>query len=162
MSVTEKKRIRFNVIDVLILLIAAGLIISTVMRYQSRTDLPKAEAQTAVEVKFLIENMSETLVSGVVFGESVYLVDSGRLFGTLKSADFQKAQIRCTKDDGTPVIIESDRSYDVRGVLTAEGIFSERGFFLGGEQYLAPGLSLSIRTPSMTADILITDISVMD
>lgn len=162
MQTTEKKRAGFNIIDVLILVIVAILIISTVLRYRVSDTLPEPTALTSVEIKILIEDFSEELVNGIVLGRTVFFEENGDALGTMKSADFQKTKLLYSADDGTTVTAESNRTYDVRCVISAEGILSDKGFLLDGVTYLAPGQILTLKTTELTVSALITDISVVE
>lgn len=162
MQTTEKKRARFNIIDVLILVIVAILIVSTVLRNRASDTLPEPTALTSVEIKILIEDFSEELVNGIVLGRTVYFENSGDSLGTMKSADFQKTKLLYLADDGATVTAESNRTYDVRCVISAEGILSSKGFLLDGTTYLAPGQVLTLKTTELTVSALITDISVVE
>ncbi len=159
-AVSEKQRIRFNLIDLLIIFTVLALIVSIVMRQHAKNALSGPEEQISVEVEFLIQKLSSDLFNSIVIGDTV-MTDAEQKMGVLKSADFQKSETYYTGSDGVPVLTFSDQYYDVRCVLTAEGTQSDRGFLLGGESYLAPGQNLRVKTPHFTADILITDISVI-
>ncbi len=156
----EQTKARFNVIDLVILLTAIALVVSTILRYQSFTLMPEPKEQIEVEIKILIENMNSTLIDGIVDGEgkTVYLADTDTPLGTLRDSTFSNAKLIVTQEDGSVVTVENRYASDVTCLLSAVGIMSEEGFLLDGTTYLAPGMEISIKTQKVTATALITDI----
>ena len=158
MQPKDLRRGRFNVIDLLILLTFLALIVAAVLRTGDDQSVIEPAALSNTEIRFLIEELPDHQVSGLTDGDMFYVSDSSSVLGTLKSAEFQRAQVLSYGPDGTPILVEYDNAYDVRCVVSTEGSFTDHGFLLGGEQYLAPGMTLTVKTATITTRILITDI----
>lgn len=157
----EKRGVRFNVIDILIVLIPIVLITAMALRHRAELANASGGDLINVEVEFLIQNMSNDMISSVVNGDTV-MTEGGTIMGTIKSSDFQKAAIYYTGEDGIPVLTYSDYSYDVRCVFTAQGTLGEQGFLLNGMTYLAAGQTVKIKTPHLIIDVLITNVTVIE
>ena len=153
----EKRPIGFNVIDLVILLTVAAVIVGCVLRYGSWQNA-EPEQLAEAELRFRIEELSVDLLDAVVLGAPLTLAD-GKTVGELRSADFHKTTVLCEDGDGKLIPVERNDVYTVLCSMSAKGLFTDRGFLLEGQTPLAPGHRITLKTPTLTATVLITDIS---
>lgn len=150
---------RFNVIDLLIVLVllavaAAAVIRAVTKSAENKRSLPELKN---AEISFLIEGISVAQADYIVLGDTLRCGEN--LLGTVKSLDFQRAAFLSENGEGKAVAVYSDTAYDIRGVISSEGSSEENGFLLNGTVPLAPGQTLSVRGSGIVFTLLITDIS---
>lgn len=154
---TQKRR--FNIIDLLIVLVLLAVIATAVIRTVTRNaenkrSLPEMKS---AEISFLIEGIGVAQADYIVLGDTLRTGDD--VIGTVKSFDIQRASLLSEDGEGKAVTVYSDTAYDIRGVISAEGCTEENGFLLNGTLPLAPGQTLSVRGSDIAFTFLITDIS---
>ncbi|MCQ2426396.1 MAG: DUF4330 family protein [Lachnospiraceae bacterium] len=158
-TVFRAKKRRFNVIDLLIVLVLLAVIGTTVIRAvtkaaENKRSLPELKS---AEISFLIEGLDAAGTDYIVIGDTVRLGDDA--VGTVKSFDIQRASLLSENGEGKAVTVYSDTAFDIRGVISAEGCTEESGFLLNGTLPLAPGQVLSVRGTDISFTLLVTDIS---
>lgn len=158
----KKRRFRLNIIDFVILFAilacVAGIYIrSTVSfdKFGTRDDLAEAK------IEFLVLDVTEKFADALTVGSPVFDAKSNEQIGEL-SAIVQKlpAEMFVTLDDGSIIKTYSDAlRFDVRGILTVKGVTTEKGFRLNGADYIAPGAMLTVLTPQVDFQMLVTNIT---
>ncbi|NLK39726.1 MAG: DUF4330 domain-containing protein [Clostridiales bacterium] len=157
-----RSRVRFNLIDFVIILAVLASVAGIYVRYNFSFDEMKNEDNfVEAEVEFLILNVTEQLADALVAGSPVFDSQNKKQMGEL-SAIVQKlpAEIFVTMEDGSIIKTYSNAlRYDVRGIITVKGIQTEKGFLCQGENYIAPGASMVVLTPEVDFNMLITNIN---
>ncbi len=158
----QTKKRRFNVIDLLLLVILAMLAAAITIRAvtgsnEKKRSLPPLKA---TEISFLVKGIDVGVADHVVLKDSL-TADGGERFGSVKSFDLHPAELISENGEGKPVTVYSDSAYDIRGVISAEGITDDTGFLLNGTLPLAPGQTVTVNGTDVTFTLLITDIAVL-
>ena len=159
---TEKKvkrTLKPNVIDFLIILVVIGAVLGIALRSGAVDDIAKREELEEATISFLIldinDNSGNYFNIGDTFRSTAYAQD----LGVLESVQFMPAEAFITSQDGHLIKTYSNNGrIDVRGTLKAKGVFSDVGFLLGGNQYIAPGNTLHVQSKYMDVSLTITDI----
>lgn len=157
----QKKRIRVNILDFLIIAVIILCIAGALLRGGVKTTDDKLESQTAV-ISYLVSNVQSDSQYCFQAGDRIYSqtlgCDMGRLVGKVEVSP----SVSYIEDDGKIIKVESvsDR-VDIRGQFECEGKMSESGFAIGGTQYIAPGMSTYAYLPNINATILITDVQLV-
>lgn len=158
-TVFRVKKRRFNVIDLLIVLVLLAVIATTVIRAVTKSSANKRSLPElkSAEISFLIEGLDVSRTDYIVIGDTVRIDDT--VVGTVKSFDIQRAALLSEDGEGKAVTVYSDTAFDIRGVISAEGCTEESGFLLNGTIPLAPGQTLTVRGTDISFTLLVTDIS---
>ncbi|MBR3836895.1 MAG: hypothetical protein IKJ74_02005 [Clostridia bacterium] len=145
----RKRKIGFSVLDVVILTLVAACILSTVFQDQLRTFLGQSDG-VAVEVTFLVENVTEASRNRPLAGEEVTLADTGASLGTVLSVMENKNLYESVSDPS-----------DTMEVLTltckiqTTAVKTETGYEVQGAS-VKPGGTLSVETPTASFVMLVT------
>lgn len=159
----KKDARRLNSADVFVILLCIVCIIGIVLRFGVLETIENNSRSEAATLTVLIEGISSTSKDYFVSGDTVYLTDRDMRLGTLgsivsvtPSTYYEYAQ------DGSIVEMQSvNGRIDVRAVISIEGCLTDSGFLLDGTTYIAPNMTLSINTYSVSVTALVTDIAVV-
>ena len=145
----RKRKIGFSVLDVVILTLVAACILSTVFQDQLRAFLGQDDGE-AVEVAFLVENVTDASRNRPLAGEEVTLADTGASLGTVLSVMENKNLYASVADPS-----------DTMEVLTltckiqTAAKKAETGYEIQGVS-VKPGATLSVETPTASFVMLVT------
>ena len=152
-----KRRVRFNIIDLTLILIVVALIAVPILRSTLSLRDGGSEKLGSYRVTLLCENIDGALAASLLPGDTLYLEDEA--LGKIGRADPVRATILYAGADGKPETALSDRAVDLTLSVTAEGTESEEGFLLGGKTRLAPGMTIRTGTGTVLLDALILEIA---
>ncbi len=162
-SAEEKstKRRRWNVIDYMLMLLLAALALSLVLRYNLIGRLTSRLHRENAEITFVIEGVRDSFYDAMTVGDTIYLVEKSRVLGELQKKEISAVVEYYEKTDGSYVAISDDQRCNITGTMTVSGRMTENGFLLGGEEYLAAGSVLSVRTAQLEAVMTVLSVTVM-
>ena len=86
MENTGKKRIRFNIIDLVIVIAVIGCFCGIAMRYNVMDKIGLNNARDKVEIEFRIIGIRPTSFDAMVKGDTFYWQQNNMKIGTLKEA----------------------------------------------------------------------------
>ncbi len=158
----EKKKggkLRFNIIDFLIIVIVLGCIAGAVIRYNIIDRIVLDTKRDEVKISFLVSGISPQIAEAMKEGDEYYISGASYTIGRLSKPTVGPAQIIDENEEGRPVASEDNTLRDVRGSFTSYGVLNEDGFFLAGTMFLAPGKTLTVESKSATFSLIITEIS---
>lgn len=149
------KRIRFSIIDFVILLIVVALTVGVIVRYDLVSKLLTKTTLIDAKVTFTAESLSGAQLNALKEGTQFY--SDGDLFGTLHTVSSDKTLIYTENSDGTLGFTESDELFDVNGSFLIKVVKTDNGYLIDGKHYIAPGSQFEIKANG--AAICITIIS---
>lgn len=166
----KRSNARFNIVDLLIILIALLCVFSLIARYTTVLEKIGVSDQMAqYEVSFSVSNLRYTTPNFFQIGDGVYLCDSNRTYmGTLMSRETGSTDALTITLSSRYVQSESgfvsayyaeNTLVDVSGRILCDGMISDDGYFLlGGDVYLAEGQSLTVCTDLVSFEMTVTAI----
>ena len=157
-----KNKIRFNIIDFVIIIALIGCIVGVALRYNVVDKIGLSSHSDNVEIEFVIFSIRPTSYDAMVKGDTFYWKQNNMEIGTLKEATGSYSEVFIPTSDLKMVKSFRDDRYDVRGVFSATGAMTESGFMLGGSQFLAPGKSLNVISKNIDVTLTITKITKVD
>ncbi len=152
----KKRRVRFSVIDFVIILLILACGTGIVMRYDLVGRLFSNSAQKEARIAFVAEAISQEEAEVFRNDTKVYVGDS--LFGTVSSVETTPAIIYRENANGVLISYEDESLADVHGTVTAEAVFSENGCLLNGNTFLAPGSVFTIQAHGISVTITILSV----
>lgn len=158
----EKRTVRFNLIDLLIILTLAAIVTGVAFRYNLAEKIGIKSEEDTVILSFLIQDIKETSADALVLGDIFYWEANKVLIGELISKKPSFAEAFIENDDGVLVKLYNENSFDVRGEIKAKGKIKDIGFMLGGTQFLAPGKILYVQSKNIMVTMTITNITPAD
>lgn len=159
MKKNENSKLRFNIIDLLIVIIVIGCIAGVIMRYDIVDKLVVNSKRDEVKVSFMITGISPQISEQIKDGDEFYVVGSSNSVGILQEHTLGNAEKVEANENGEPVRSYDDTLRDVRGSFVSLGVLNEKGFFLGGTLFIAPGKTLTIESRNVRISVIITEIS---
>ncbi|MBE6611702.1 MAG: DUF4330 family protein [Ruminococcaceae bacterium] len=155
----QKARFKPNVIDFLIVVVILGAIVGIALRAGVVDKVTQGSRMESAQVSFLILDINEQSGNYFKVGDTFTSPSLDCEVGVLDSVQFMPAEAFITTPDGHLIKTYSDNHrIDVRGTMTCEGIFSDVGFLLGGNQYIAPGSTVNIQSRTIDVFMMVTDI----
>ncbi|HOA84592.1 MAG: hypothetical protein GX057_03725 [Clostridiales bacterium] len=173
----SKNKVRFNILDAIIILVVLLCIAGIVFRYTLMDRLGLREELTDFQVTFRIEGVNYTLPGFLKEGDRLYFDDGtevGELLGVAKFSAYTKQtagsetlivrpSARYITDSGGRPVYASYPEFtliDADGAFICRGTYSSEGYFLlDGKKYLAPGQRITLYTDTVTLQMTITGIS---
>lgn len=157
-----KEKLRFNIIDLLIILAVLACVAGIFMRYNIIGKLGSSSESDSVEISFVIRNIRMTSVDALKEGDVFYWKQNDMKVGELVSKTWDYAEVFIRDSDYTIHQTYNEEKYDVRGVLSATGSVTSDGFMLGGTQYVGPGKEMVLMSKNITVTVVITDIKTVE
>lgn len=159
MKKNEKSKIRFNIIDIIIVIIVIGSIVGVIFRYDIVDRLVLDSKRDEVNVSFMITGISPQISEQITDGDEFYVVGSSDSMGVLVEHTTGNFVTVEANEKGEPVQSFDDTLRDVRGTFSSLGVLNDEGFFLGGTLFIAPGKTLTIESRNVRVSVIITEIS---
>ncbi|NLZ36273.1 MAG: DUF4330 family protein [Clostridiales bacterium] len=157
---TEKKnKLRFNVIDLAVIVIIIGAIAGTAIRYNLISRISSTGTSEEASISFIASDLRLSSVDGFVEGDVFYWKQNGIRIGTLESKTRDYNEVYIHNSDFEIIKSYNEQRYDVRGVIKAVGSFTDDGFMLGGTQYIGPGKEMLVQSKNILVTITITDVN---
>lgn len=157
-----KKGRRITAVDIMIFLLLILCIAGIIVRIAfGNSSLFHKNEQKEYLVSYVVNGLSDKYHPYFTEG-SVFSLESGETFGTLiTDANLTNTTIRTEDADGR--LVEkpaTDDIKDFRGDILVKGTMTDSGFLLNSRTYIAPNMTLTVSSPNITVELLITDITV--
>ncbi len=155
----QKKKIRFNVVDAIIII--AVLAVVAVFGYSQLKGRMETSSGKTIQMQFMAEEVSEFVLENMEIGDSVMDDGTNSELGTITDIQVEDAASYGTNSDGEYVL--SSRPGYKKVIITTEvrGTEYEHGAILGGTKY-SVGHSLTIRAGKAKIYLRIYDIQVKE
>ncbi len=162
---TEKKApARMNSADLMILMLCIVCIVGMVLRFGVLEKIENEANADAAAVTVLIEGVSSTSKDLLALRDNVYIGDGSPITGSVSSIlSVAPSPVYEYGDDGSITQMNSvNGKVDIRAVLSVNGRMSESGFLLEGTTYIAPNMTLSLKTEKLSVIATVIDVTVME
>lgn len=171
-------KIRFNILDAVILLLIILCVVGLGFRYTITESLGLGDELQSYRIRFELNEARHTLPSQLSKGDSLYTAD-GTFVGTLMGvAEYSNENILTAgnqtllvspaeiyvNDSGNIVSVSYPEGslIDADGAFSCSGGYSDDGYFLlGGEKYLAVGQTLTLYTDTVKLTLTVTEIELL-
>ncbi len=155
---TNENKTRFNMIDLIIVLIIIACIIGTVFRGTILDRLSFSSSADRVKVSFTAENLTYEDVSALRIGDTLYL--SEKSFGTLTSMSYVKQTVVVPSQDRLSFTEALDPThYTLTGEIEISGKNTDKGFFFDSDIHIGVGKVLNLESSNCAISIVITKIT---
>ena len=160
-NASQSMKLRFNVIDVLIVLIVLACVVGLIVRFSNVGDFSSAESLKTYDVYFSVSNIAYTAEDAFVQGDTVTLADSGAILGEFAGLEsILPAEFFARDESGNLIVVNYPEStrIDVTGRIVSHGVMTENGYLLNGTTYIAAGTAYSVQSEHMDFVLEITNI----
>lgn len=151
----RKKKIGFSVLDVVLLVLVAVCILSSVFHEQIRLFLGAGETEE-VEITFLVEKVTAEARNHPVSGEEIVLADTKLSLGTLVSVLENKSVYESASDPEDTIEVLT-----LTCKLKAKAKETESGYQVANTN-IKPGVTLSVETPSASFVMVVTMVKTIE
>lgn len=138
----EKKKFKFNVIDVIIVVLILCVAVFAVLKF-SDGGLNDATSLDKVVIRYYLEECPDYVIDATQVGDPVYDGSSEQSMGTVTAVETGDPVGYVEMEDGTFAPIVREGYSSVLITTETEGTWSAHGVVVGGTIY-APGHSLVI------------------
>jgi len=157
-----KNKIRFNIIDFMIIIAVIGCVVGVALRYNVMDRIGLSSTTNVVEIDFEIFSIRPTSFDAMVKGDTFYWKQNNMEIGVLKEAQSHYSEVFMVNDDLELVKTFRDDRYDVQGTFTASGSMTDSGFMLGGTQFIAPGKQLTVYSKNIEVTLTVTAVNLVE
>ncbi len=158
----DKKKIGFNALDLVIIIVLALCIATVAIRFVRTSDMEQSGETSKYRLTFLVSNVSDASRDAIVSGDSVFSQINDAYIGKIEGIDTVSPAFEFI-DNGKggfeKVYYPDGTKIDITGTIIAEGAKNDDGFFASGNFFLSPGRSFDIYTGHIQVTILITGIT---
>lgn len=153
---------RINSADVMIILLFVVCIVGMVLRFGLMEKIEQRAADQTVTVNFVIEGVSSSSAEYIGAGDDVFFSEGEAYVGRVASVNApEPSTVYYHGEDGSVVSYNSvDGKIDIKGSMTMKGSMTDAGFMLDGTTYIAPNMTLWVKTQNITVSMLVTSIEV--
>ncbi len=159
---TEKRKIRFNIIDFIILVAVIACVVGIALRYDVADRIGVKTNETKVEISFIVHDIKESSADALLIGDEFYWKQNGMSLGTLIEKEIAPAERISENGRGEGVVTYSENKKDARATLVAVGTVTDDGFMLGGTQFISAGKEMEIYSKQVEVLAIITDVTVIN
>lgn len=163
----ENKKVRFNAIDALIILLVIALLVGIAYRavvYDENAEDAKLKEYT---VYFKVESIRNTARQYFVAGDIVRMKSTNQTIGVFDSVVQHDPAVGAYNDKGGQIFypeienpdIYNDTNCFVIGYITVKGEMTDSGFLLNGDTYISSNSDLEIVTDHIETTIKIISIT---
>lgn len=154
----EKKKVRFNIIDLLIILAVIALIAALFIRFDLIDRIGGTEWEE-VTIAYRIEGVRYTTAEAMQIGDVFTWRANDITIGTLQTVETSPYYVTVVKEDGTIERAEDEQRCVIQGTISAKGTRTEQGFMLDGSQFLSAGKILDTQSPHIMVTMTVMGIS---
>mgnify|MGYP002529754639 CR=1 FL=1 len=154
----QGKKIRFNIIDLLIVLAVIAVIGTVIVRYDVADKIGKAAVEDSARITLLVQSIREEACNSVNDGDEVTWVQEATRMGNIVRKEVSPAVLYSSREDGVIIKNESALTYDLRCTVDTKGTVSDDGYLLNGVSYIAPGKSITIRNHDITLSAIVLSV----
>jgi len=159
---SEKKSIRFNIIDVLIIFLIILSVVGIYFRSHITEWIGMDTQLDNYSITFKVTGIRASSGEHFIMGERIYLDYPDMELGVIdNNCTVNPSDTYVTLNDGTVVSVPSPESeyIDVIGNLKCQGAMrADDGFYLGGSYLITPGMTLKVHTEQLDFTITVINI----
>lgn len=138
---------RFNIFDVIIIVLILASIGAMVARAHYTANAKKNYA--AADVEFSVLGVSDVTANAIISGQTVYLVDNDSSIGQILSVEVVPSKTTVEDAEGKLIELPHPDKKDVRGVALLSGIYTDDGFMIDGKYPASAGKTIHVYTPKV-------------
>lgn len=158
-KMSEKRNVRFNIIDFLILLAVLAALFSILFRSTLLKLIGNVVYTQDADIIVRMTGLTPEQADAVNEGDILFCF--GERLGEINSVEKLPSTVMALSggDNRTFVRVSDERSYDLVVSVTVRGVYNDDGFYLFGEKYLGVGKTLDISSGIYAYSSVVVSIS---
>lgn len=155
-----KKNVRFNVFDVLIILVALACVAAIVIRVRFISDDKQSEQITVgFIVPGVMPSTAEQMTHDLTQGTKLYLSSTDEEIGYIVSASSERSTVYAENGSGEIERVEHPESMNVSGLCVLYGKTGTGGFLIGGTTSATLSDVIYVYSSTIDFSMTITNVS---
>lgn len=154
-----KKKSRFNIIDLLIIIVIIAAVATVAVRLDLADKIVQATAEDSARVTITVFSIDQAAVGAVSEGDELVWVQENCDFGSIVHKEVANAVKYNTVEDGSYVKTTDPERYDLTLTVDTKGTFTKEGYMLGGKSYLAAGKTVTFHNGKTALTSLVISVN---
>lgn len=152
---------RISYLDFVIIFALLFFAVGLYSRYNSSRLHRENASSVSADVVFEMHGVALEDAAALLSDTTLY-TSHGEKFGELMidSVSVRPSVLHITMPDGSISSLESKTLYDVEAVVLCRGAYTEGGFFLSGVTYIAPNMTMMVKSSVENFEIYLTNIEI--
>lgn len=164
MIIDEKGRLfsKISIVDIAVVIFVICAVLFVGLKFFAPSGNLDGVETVNCEYTFRVENIRQASVDALKKSEGKYVYDSeGVYIGTLKEITaIASYTTSVTKTDGTMEIAEMPDKFEIDALVEVEGKKTTDSIMVSNKREISTGSHLSVTTPEITVEVVITGITV--
>ena len=154
-----KKKSRFNIIDLLIIIVIIAAVATVAVRLDLADKIVQATAEDSARVTITVFSIDQAAVGAVSEGDELVWEQENCDFGSIVHTEVANAVKYNTVEDGSYVKTTDPERYDLTLTVDTKGTFTKEGYMLGGKSYLAAGKTVTFHNGKTALTSLVISVN---
>ncbi|MBE6701010.1 MAG: DUF4330 domain-containing protein [Ruminococcaceae bacterium] len=153
----KMKKLKFNAVDLLILLVIVGAVIAVAYRGGLKDSLMALRSNDTIVYTVRINNLQESSFNLINIDDKLFADKDDKALGSIVQKEQRPAEKYVTLDTGEIVKTYMPGRIDVFLTVECKGRVTDEGCMLGGNYFIAAGKYISSYTKNLAFNFEITD-----
>ena len=153
---------KFNVIDLLIVLVVLLAVVATVYKFGFSAHKDSTVLSGKIEYVLKAENIRMFTVNALVVGDTVYDEESGKAIGVITDVDYTPYEQYVTTINGTISKSKVPEKYDAFVKVECDARISDDGYFANGTKQIVKFSTMKITTQKIEVTTKVDSVSVVE
>ena len=154
-----KSKIKFNVIDFLILLVIVIAVFTVFFRSGLNDTIVDARTSKTIEMTVRINNVQEETFDILQIDDVLYAQFDSIELGKITAKSYRPAETYIALDDGTIQKTYIPNRYDIFLTIEGKGNSTKEGNMLNGNLFVASGSYLAVYTNDVSFNLEVTSVT---
>lgn len=142
----EKKKLKFNILDVVIILFVVAVLVGVALRSNLLDSTVAKSSSVGIDFSVKIENVRHYTYEAIEVGETFYDKETGNALGKITDVALVPYSTTVTLSDGTIISREVPDKYNMIISVKGVGKVSDEGYYINGNRLVSPNGSIDIST----------------
>jgi hypothetical protein len=145
----NKKTVRFNIVDVLIIIAVIAIACAFLFRNINTDKLNLSSNKIKLEYELKVSSLQENSGEMLKVGEQLYNRNTDKPCGKITKIDVTPAELYVPLITGEIVKRYTPKRIDMRITVSTEGVVNDTGYYIDGYTFMAPSKELHVFTPKI-------------
>ena len=160
----EKRRYRFNLIDILLILFAVAIVFVAINVVSPFSFMEKLKSNSDHTIQYTVEFtcVDQEYIDRIKEDDAVMDAISKNALGTVTAVDYNThySELKYDEENQVGKLADYTDKYNLIVTITAEGIYTSGKGYSVNSQRIAVGEKMSLRFPDYAAECYCIDISI--
>ncbi len=161
MSGRKRTKKRLSYLDYVIILSILFFVVGLFARYSASERHSESSHAVSADIVFELRGVSLEGAYALLSDPVLYTSEGIELGEVMAdTVSVRPSDVRVVAPDGTVKSVKSRTLYDVEAVAISHGARTQGGFFLSGVSYIAPNMTMTVKSSCQSFEIYVTNIEI--